>query len=512
MSSSQQPCVIVCRICLLYRAPRLATICVTVCRLCLGPTPPQSSSSLCMYCLYRLSHVLLSVGRAETLSPSRGERLAQLKRRQVEKRAVSATGSTRGSTPWDSQDGAPAGALTAPPLTGSTEGLGPRAVTAGPLPAGALGWRASNSGADFPCSTGIFGYGASSSPAPAEEAGSYAAGSGSNVRGGHGSLLQWHIPTGPGGRVLPPGSAGSGAVQYHPQQHQQQQPSSPEPNGGHSHSQGSYSPTNSWDSSSGLAAGRAFQSSTGSAPATGSPKMGPLLQNVPRTVSAAAVLMNAAVDSHTASSSSNADSSGLGYRSSRFQQVRSGSSSPAPTETGASGQSSGLPAGSSRLHGTISSAAGAGAGFNRQQQQGSIATRAQTAAPAVGISAGSTAGYSTAQQGPLEWGAGSSSSPTGRLGGGACAPNSSSSSGAAGPGPGSMNGAVSPTRSPGGLGGRVGSGLRGVPSGAERPQSSGMAEAELAGADLAPLQDPEAGLRCVVWAIKWSLHCACQPG
>lgn len=48
MSSSQQPCVIVCRICLLYRAPRLATICVTVCRLCLGPTPPQSSSSLCM--------------------------------------------------------------------------------------------------------------------------------------------------------------------------------------------------------------------------------------------------------------------------------------------------------------------------------------------------------------------------------------------------------------------------------------------------------------------------------
>lgn len=128
---------------------------------------------------------------------------------------------------------------------------------------------------------------------------------------------------------------------------------------------------------------------------------------------------------------------------------------------------------------------------SQQQQQGLGAPRAQTVAPAVG----------GVQSGPGDWGTtaagGSSSSPAGGRLASACGPNGS---GCFGSGAGGLtSGAGSPTRSPGGLGGRVNQpsgGLRGLSTGVgDRPQSSGVNEAELAGADLAPLHDPEAGLR-----------------
>ncbi|WIA37680.1 hypothetical protein OEZ86_014574 [Tetradesmus obliquus] len=50
----------------------------------------------------------LSSGRLETLSPSRGERLAQLKRRQNEKRGSSASGGSRGSPLFPGQSPSPA--------------------------------------------------------------------------------------------------------------------------------------------------------------------------------------------------------------------------------------------------------------------------------------------------------------------------------------------------------------------------------------------------------------------
>lgn len=56
--------------------------------------------------------------------------------------------------------------------------------------------------------------------------------------------------------------------------------------------------------------------------------------------------------------------------------------------------------------------------------------------------------------------------------------------------------AGSPIRSPGGLSSRAGGSIRGLLSGGERPQSGGVVnEAEVAGADLAQLSDPAAGLR-----------------
>lgn len=437
------------------------------------------------------SLVYAVVGRAETLSPSRGERLAFLKRRQVEKRAVSATGSVRGSNPWDSQDGALAAAAAAQAPTGMGAMDGPRAATAGPASAVALGWRLSNS-TESPIGAGLAqtGYSPSGSPAPGEDSSLGLNTGSSSGRGGHGALLQWHIPTGPGGRVLPPGSSGAA-------QQQRQHSSSPEPGSVASRAQGSYSPSNSWDnSSSSLSAGRAFQSSTGSAPVTGSPHAGQLLQTVSRTVSAAAVLVHTGADSYSGSanadSSGSASTSGVGYRSSRFQQVRSGSSSPAPpgSSEGAT-QGGGLPLGSSRLHG---SSAGGSAGFGRQQQaqptqqqqQQSLGSRAQTAAAALGARG----------PGSGDWGTGTSSSPASQMVS-ASGPNGSgcfaSSSGASGMVSASLTGAGSPTRSPGGVGSR-GGGLRGLMSG-DRPQSSGVAEVDLAGAELAPLQDPEAGLR-----------------
>jgi hypothetical protein len=111
-----------------------------------------------------------------------------------------------------------------------------------------------------------------------------------------------------------------------------------------------------------------------------------------------------------------------------------------------------------------------------------LGSRAQTASATLGAA------------GCGDWGTGTSSSPVSRMVS-ASGPNGSgcfATGTAAGAGSSSLTGAGSPTRSPGGV--NRGSGLRGL-LGADRPQSSGIAEVDLAGSELAPLQDPEAGLR-----------------
>jgi hypothetical protein len=445
----------------------------------------------------------IGAGRPETLSPSRGERLAQLKRRQVEKRAVSATGSTRCSTPGDSQDGGALASATAAAMAGTSNSAdaGPlRACTAGPTAHGTgLNWRL-NASSESPRGSG---YSPSGTLSPGED-GSSAFGPGSSSgKGGHGSLLQWHIPTGPGGRVMPPGSPSAA-------QQQQQAVGSLEPIAGAFRAPGrTYSPSSSYEDSSSLPIGRVARSSSGSPAVTGQPpSAGQMLQYSSRSTSAAAVLVNAAGEACANSSSgtecsSAGASSSAGYRSSRFLQARSGSSSPAP-EGGV--QPSSAPLGSSRMQGGqgLGPTSTASAGFTRPPQQPqpqlqSMGARAQTAAAAVGGAAGA---YSSVQAAG-EWGTGASNSPVGRFGS-SCGPNSSGcfsggSSGAGGAGsnwPSSAGAATSPTRSPG----RVGTGLRGAAGIGERPQSSSIAEVDLAGADLAPLVDPETGLRWVALA------------
>jgi len=434
-----------------------------------------------------------ATGRLETLSPSRGERLANLKRRQVEKRAVSATGSTRGSFPWDSQEGGLDAAVAAAAAADGTPGLAqtvPRAATAGPGSMGSLGWRFSSGTSASPGAGAAQdhpGYGVSISPGLGEEA---AAGAASNRVA---PLLHWHIPTGQGGHVLPPGAPAASMMS---QQQQRQHSGSPDLRTTGA-GVGAYSPSSSWDSSS--------LAGSGAAAAAVSPQSGQLLQHGLRTVSAAAVLTGTGTDSYSTEGSNNLLTGSLQYRSSRFQHTRSGSLSPAPAgaDAGSSSTSGGM-LGGSRLnssgHGSNSNPGLARQHFQQHQQQHSLGTRAQTAAAMLGSSNhGGCAGPQAVGLAAGEWGTGASSSPVSRLGsaGGAtvsgCS-NGSATGAAAGGGPSSAGSAGSPTRSPGGIGSRMGSGVRGLLT-AERPYSVGAAEADLAGSDLAPLVDPETALR-----------------
>jgi hypothetical protein len=436
------------------------------------------------------------------LSPNRGERLANLKRRQVEKRATSAVGSTRASNPWDSNDSSISTATAAlsaagdasltASLTGA-EGLlqARRASTAGGSPGSSLtsSWRLSNAGA---ASIDGAGSGSEGGAAPPAHIG---------TSSGRGPLLNWHIPTGADGRFITP----SAVISTQQQQQQQQQFGSG--NGGSTSSQqpwgeaargGSSSPSG-WGSS--LSASRAVQGHVQAGTNSSSSQQQQQQQQPHRSVSAAAVLTATGSDAQADSSNGS-----LGQRSSRFQQVNGGGSAPPPpVATATTGP--GSPMSSSRLN------SGSGLWMLRQQQQQQQAQglRTQSAAAVFGAAAAAAA----AAAGVSEWGSTTSSrlssagAPLSSTGGLHTAtlgsPTGGSSShqqpGVFASGAGASGGPASPSRQMApSLSGRSSNGLRGVLGLETRPAAVGASalagDADLEALELSPLSDPEATLRC----------------
>lgn len=406
----------------------------------------ECSTVACCSCTFHNTH---TAGRPETLSPTRGERLAQLKRRQNEKRGSSAAGGPRP----DLRDYSPSPDCS--PSYASGQAIA-AAFANSSMPATAGAYADGCNGSDWASSYG-------SATSPRSRLGAGADGNASSLSSGRGSpnvagaaaapapapspLLKWNLQTTPDNRPNAQQQA----------QHQQQVSGSslmhlhsfpagysPEPGGSGTRSR---PPAASSMFGASPAAGPAARRGSSDLAAMGRPGMAPLSAAAAEaptyspssgrpTVSAAAVLTGTGARGF--SNSSDDGNSSNGSPTIRQRRLGAGGSlglqqpvSASPEYPGASKSS----IASRRAAG--SPAFGAAAGSPAQ-------LRAQTAAAAVGLNA--------------DWAAAGFGSGSGSPSAGVGSPNS-------------RRGGVF-----------------------DRPQSVGPEGVDV-GADLAPLQDPEASLR-----------------